>query len=227
MSITLASIAGKLDILSIDVIENEILPKMGIHTLMALRMVNHKFREMVSKYLGIKTDTIEYLAVVFQDGKAYSISARKFSMIQCFCDFEKKFNWPLSYDINKGVVHKWSCYQTMVIVQQNGCVCSYIKNGSSWSNPQKPQLVFENNAILSQWLYDTYVEDINQKDEEEDEEDEDIDNDVYIYFHKNGVQINFISFHDLYANYEEVVTTKIFKFLNKCEKQSKYCKISV
>jgi len=225
MSITLASIAGKLDILSIDVIENEILPKMAIHTLMALRMVNHKFREMVSKYLGIKTDTIEYLAVVFQDGKAYSISANKYSMTKCFSDFEKKFNWPLSYDINKGVVHTWSCYQTMVIVEQGGCVYSYIKNGYSWCNPYKPQLVFEDNSILSEWLYDTYVEDINQKNEEED--DEDIDNDVYIYFHKNGVQINFISFHGFESEYEEVVKTKILKFLNRCEKQSKYCKISV
>jgi hypothetical protein len=223
MSITLASIADKLDILSIDVIENEILTKMGIHTLMALRMVNHKFREMVSKYLGIKTDTIEYLAVVFQDGKAYSISANKYSMIKYFSDFEKKFNWTRSNDINMGVVHKWSCYQTMVIVEQGGCVYSYIKNGYSWSNPQKPQLVFEDNSILSEWLYDTYVEDI-RKDEQE---NEDIDNHVYIYFYKNGVEISFISFHGLFSDNEEVVKTKISKFLNKCEKQSKYCKISV
>jgi hypothetical protein len=78
-------------------------------------------------------------------------------------------------------------------------------------------------------LYDTYVEDINEKDKEDEEhEEEDHDNDVYIYFHKNGVQINFISFHGgLYSDNEEVVKTKILKFLNKCEKQSKYCKISV
>jgi hypothetical protein len=130
----------------------------------------------------------------------------------------------------------------MVIVEQNGCVNSYIKNGYSWSSPYNPQLVFEDNSILSEWLYDTYVEDKLQKDvyayiedrrqkdtdEETDEEEDEIDNDVYIYFHKNGVRINFISFHNsFFNNKEEVVKTKILKFLNKCEKQSKYCKISV
>lgn len=217
MSVTLESVINNMDNLSIDVIKNEILTKMNIHTLMALRKVNQKYRELVSKYLGITTDAVEFLSVVFQDGKAHSIVSRHMYGIM---DFEKKFNLRLSYD--KDHIYRWSCYEIFINVEQGNCIYTYVKNGTTWYNASKPQLMIEDNSFAD-WLYGSYIDCIGEDSDEDDRDDIDVE----ITYFKQGVEIKYTSFNYHELGNENNVKAKLVKFLNKSETLSKLCKIAI
>lgn len=224
MSVTLESaFEHNMDNLTIDVIQNEILTKMNIHTLMALRKVNQKYRELVSKYLGITTDSVEFLSVVFRDGKVYSIASR-YAMSLGGLSFEKKFNFRWNYDNDH--IHRWSCYEIFINVEQGNCIDSYVKNGATWFNHSKPQLMIEDHSF-SEWLYESHIDCIGEDSDEDSDEDDRDDRDVDITYFKQGVELGRASFNYHELGNENKVKAKLVKFLNNSEKRSKLCKIAI
>ena len=188
-----------------DTLIKEIFPKLTLKALMNLRKTNHRYRQLVSTYLKITTDSITIINVIRQGGNIFS----KTNEYYHFADEIKTIGlkW---HQVN---VERWcSGEQTLVIRNDNGGQWFLTKAGDNlWSLDSNFDYKIKDEKIQD-YIYQTFIQGtIDEKDDEEDEDD-----DIVISYFSQGIQIDLCVID---INYEEQKAIKKIKnFMNRCKK---------
>jgi hypothetical protein len=192
-----------------DTLIKEIFPKLTLKALMNLRKTNHRYRQLVSTYLKITTDSITIINVIREGGNIFS-KTNKYFYAHEFQNKLHKFGL-LSHRVN---VERWcSGEQTLVIQHSNGGQWFVTKAllDNLWSINCNFDFKIKDEKIRD-YIYQTFVQ--AAIDEKDDEDDSLID--ITISYFYQGIEID-RCLNDINEK-EEKVIKKIENFMNRCKK---------
>ena len=193
-----------------DTLIKEIFPKLTLKALMNLRKTNHRYRQLVSTYLKITTDTITIINVIREGGNIFS----KTNIYCYWTDFQDEIKKVglLYHQVN---VERWcSGEQTLVIQHCNGGNWFITKAliDNLWSVDSTFDYKIKDEKI-QEYIYQTFIQaEIDEKDDEDDETNLAI---VISYFYQ-GIEID-RCVTDLWVE-EDKNIKKIKNLINRCNK---------
>jgi hypothetical protein len=193
-----------------DTLIKEIFPKLTLKALMNLRKTSHRYRQLVSTYLKITTDSITIINVIREGGNIFS-KTDKYCYGYHFEDQIKAVGL-VHYKVN---VERWCIgEQTLVIEASNGGNWFVTKALSSnlWSIDSNFDYKIKDEKI-QEYIYQTFFQaEIDEKDDEDDEPDSDI---TICYFYQ-GIEIDKCIIY-LYVDQEHAIK-KIENLMKRCKK---------
>jgi len=213
--------ATNFDTLCNDTLINEIFPKLTLKALMNLRKTNHRYRQLVSTYLKITTDSITIINVIRAGGNIFS-KTNEIKYLYHFKD-EIKTIGLVYHQVN---IERWCMgEQTLVIEATNGG--NWFVTKASLAERRDSGALLDNlwsidsnfdykikDEKIQDYIYQTFFQAaIDEKDHEDDETD---DESVTISYFYQGIEIDNCI---IYLNdKEEKVIKKIENFMNRCKK---------
>ena len=201
--------ATNFDTVCNDTLIKEIFPKLTLKALMNLRQINHRYRQIVSTYLKITTDSITMINVIRAGGNI-------FSMTNTYCHayhFEDKLK-EIGLVYHRMNVERWCMGELTLVIQAS--------NGGYWflTKPLLDNLWSIDSTIdykikdekIQDYIYQTFIQ---AAIDEHDKEDPDLIDTTISYFY-HGIEID-RCFLDLYKK-EAKVIKKMAIFMNRCQK---------
>ena len=201
-----------------DTLIKEIFPKLTLKALMNLRKTSHRYRELVSTYLKITTDSITMINVIREGGHI-------FSMTNTYCygwHFEDKIKETglVYHQVN---VERWVRGELTLVIQASNGGHWYLTKpllDNLWSIDSTFNYKIKDEKIQD-YIYQTFIQ---AAIDEHDEQDDDLQDTIIAYFY-HGIEID-KCFIPVYADEEETAIKKIENFKKRMQKISNcivYC----